>query len=79
MKATISELWNTGREIISFDNDEFERPFDINDLKECDNVIIGKKHKFMGTEVFIDNDIYYANHVKIKGPYMDFYGIEVIG
>ena len=26
MKATISQLWETGRELISFDGDEFERP-----------------------------------------------------
>lgn len=80
MKATISELWDTGREILSFDNDEFERPFDIQDLKKCDNVIIGNKCPHMGKgvyEVIIDNDICYVHHVRVKSRYMDFYGIEV--
>jgi hypothetical protein len=34
MKATISQLWETGRELINFDGDEFERPQSFADLKK---------------------------------------------
>ena len=43
MKATISRLWETGREIINFDGDEFERPQSFADLKKCENVLLGDK------------------------------------
>lgn len=64
MKATICELWQTGREIITFDNDEFSRPQKFSDLKKCENVIVGEKidddPRCKTREVMIDNKIYYV-------------------
>jgi len=64
MKATINELWQTGREIISFDGSEFERPQKFSDLKKCENVIVGEKidddPRCKTREVLIDDKIYYV-------------------
>ena len=58
MKATISELFDTGREIISFDNSDFDRPTRISDLKECENVLVDKRDKYTGLyPVLIDDYI----------------------
>ena len=69
MKATINELWGTGREIISFDTDEFERPTSISDLKKCDNVLVGERICKSGPyEVMIENSIYFVSPRKIHHP-----------
>ena len=69
MKATINELWDTQREIISFDNSEFDRPTSISDLKKCENVVIIKNRISKGiTEVLIDDRIYLITLVKINHP-----------
>jgi hypothetical protein len=78
MKATIRELWDTGRQIISFDNSEFERPTDFRELKKCDNVIIGDKKMYNYREVMIDDGIYLCEIVKIKATYSNFIAIEII-
>ena len=70
MKATISQLWETGREIITFDGNEFERPQTFSDLKKCDNVLLGDK--IPGTkirEVLIDNSIVLVEPIKVKHPF----------
>ena len=70
MKATINELWETGRQILSFENDEFERPQTFADLKKCENVLIGEKIE--GTkmrEVLIDNSIVLVEQHKVRHPY----------
>lgn len=79
MKATISELFDTGREIISFDNSEFDRPTSIYDLEKCENVLVDKldKHVHM-FPVLIDECMYYVypnkyNHV---GGTMFFLEVE---
>lgn len=59
MTATISGLWDTCRELITFDNSDTDRPQSIADLKKCDNVLVGDriagpKSPF---EVLIDNRI----------------------
>ena len=78
MKATINELWDTGMQVLSFDNSEFERPFDVSDLKECDNVIIlNEKHPHLGRLISIDGEEYFAKHVRVKNIYFDFYGVEI--
>ena len=69
MKATIDELWDTGREIISFDGDEFERPQRFTDLKACENVLLGDK--IPGTkmrEVFIDDTVVLVGPTKVRHP-----------
>jgi hypothetical protein len=69
MKATVNQLWDTYREIITFDNSEFERPTSINDLKKCENVIVGAKiFKGGPTEVMIDDSIYLVTPVKLQHP-----------
>jgi len=70
MKATISELWETGREIICYDNDEFERPQTISDLKKCVNVLVGERVCNGGPyEVMIDNSIIMVQPTKVRHPY----------
>lgn len=69
MKATISELWETGREILTFDDDEFERPQSFADLKACENVLLGDK--IQGTrmrEVLIDDSIVLVEPTKVRHP-----------
>ena len=66
MKATVDYLWDTHREIISFDNDEFERPTSISELKKCDNVLVGDKIPHVGYEVLIDDQIYIVSPVKLR-------------
>jgi hypothetical protein len=69
MRATISELWQSGREIISFDNSEFDRPASISELKKCENVLVGDR-LFKGGpfEVLIDNSIVLVSPRKINHP-----------
>ena len=69
MKATVSQLFNTYREIISFDNSEFERPKSFSELKKCENVLVGSKVCKGGpTEVMIDDRIYMVESVKLRHP-----------
>lgn len=44
MKATIVELFDTGRDIIAYDNSEFDRPTRVSDLSKCDNVLYDKRN-----------------------------------
>ena len=69
MRATISQLWETGRELISFDGDEFERPQSFADLKKCENVLLGDK--IPGSkmrEVLIDNSIVLVEPTTVIHP-----------
>ena len=69
MKATINWLWDTGRELICYDGDEFERPQSFADLKKCENVIIGDK--LTGTkmrEVLIDNTVVLVEQIRVRHP-----------
>ena len=69
MKATVNQLWDTCREIICYDDSEFERPTSISDLKKCANVIVGAKICKGGpTEVMINNNIYLVMPVKLQHP-----------
>ena len=70
MKATISELWETGREIVTFDNSDVDRPCSISDLKKCDNVLVdgridGPKSPF---EVIIDDSIFLVEQTTVRHP-----------
>lgn len=69
MKATISELWETGRELLSFDGDELERPQSFAELKKCENVLLGDK--IQGTrirEVLIDESVVLVEPTKVRHP-----------
>lgn len=62
MKATIDFLWDTGRQIISFEGSDFDRPTTFTELKKCDNVTVGPKI-FSDTQyedrlVMIDGNVY---------------------
>lgn len=69
MKATISEIWDTGRTLVSFDGDDFDRPQSFAELKKCDNVLVGGR--IPGTrmrEVLIDDSIVYVEPAKVRHP-----------
>jgi hypothetical protein len=69
MKATVNQLWDTCREIICFDDSEFERPTSISDLKKCENVIVGAKICKGGpTEVMIDDSVVLVEPMKVRHP-----------
>ena len=72
MKATVKYLWETGREIISFDNSEFDRPADFGQLKKCDNVIVGEKidedSRCKTREVLIDDKIFFVIPSRVLHP-----------
>jgi len=72
MKATIERLWETDREIISFDNSEFDRPKDFGQLKKCDNVIVGEKidedPRCKTREVLIDDKIFFVIPSCVRHP-----------
>lgn len=53
MKAIISELWETGIDIITTESD-WNEIHSIKSLGKCDNIIIGEKSEY-GTEVLIDD------------------------
>ena len=40
MKATITELWDTGIDILTVENDEYESISSLADLRKCSNVVI---------------------------------------
>ena len=69
MKATISQLF--GREFISFDGDEFERPQSIAELKKCENVLVGNRIDGPKSpyEVLIDNSIQMVMPTTTNHPY----------
>mgnify|MGYP007124204566 FL=1 len=72
MKATVKYLWETGREIITFDNSEIDRPADFGQLKKCDNVIVGERvdedPRCKTREVLIDDKIFFVIPVRIQHP-----------
>jgi len=72
MKAIISELWNTGIEIITTE-DEFEGISSFSELKKFENVLVGDKDKsmpsYMPREVLIDDIIVYGSFQNYKHPH----------
>ena len=68
MEAIISELWETGIDIITTE-DEFEGITDLSDLRKCNNVLIGEKccHG-QATEVLIDNSIVEVSFRLVSHP-----------
>lgn len=82
MKATIDELWGTGRQIISHDNNEFDRPTSIPELKKYDNVLVGSRIEGPKSpyEVLIDDNIHLVIPVTLHHPadHSTFYALEVL-
>lgn len=70
MKATINELWNTGRELLTFDNSDTEWPTSISGLKKCDNVLVGNRIAGPKSpyEVLIDDVIVLVTPVVVHHP-----------
>lgn len=60
MTAEIQELWDTGEEIINVDS--------IEDLRKCENVIVGAKNQYGYYEVLIDNSIVFCKMAKRRHP-----------
>ena len=71
MKAQISELWETGIQIITTETDSNEIT-SFADLRKCENVLVGKKPKgvpsYLPTEVMIDDEIVYVSFRTISHP-----------
>ena len=67
MKATVIELWNTYREIISFDGSEIERQQQLGfeKMRKC---YYRDKICRCVTEVMIDDRIYLVMPVKLQHP-----------
>ena len=80
MKATVNQLWDTCREIIVYDDSEFERPQSFADLKKCENVLLGDK--IPGTkmrEVLIDDSVVLVEPMRVRHPVGGtMYVLEVI-
>lgn len=70
MKATISELWETGRQIITYDDSDTNRPASVSDLKKCGNVLVGSRVEGPRSpyEILLDNDIIQVMPVKVQHP-----------
>lgn len=69
MKATVSQLWDTHRMIITIKDSECGRPSSISELKKCENVLVGARICKGGpTEVLIDDCIYLAFPARVKHP-----------
>ena len=69
MKATIKDLWETGRQILAFDGPEFGRPKSISDLKKCDNVVVGDKIPGTGMyEGIVGNSIVFIKPMAVRHP-----------
>ena len=69
MKAQITELWNTGREIITTvsensENEGFERVSCLADLSQYENVIYDRKEK----TAMIDNNLVSVSFRKVQHP-----------
>lgn len=69
MKATINELWETGRNLVNFNDSDTERPQTFADLKKCDNVLIGDVVFGKAREVLLDNSIVIIEPAKVNHPY----------
>jgi len=79
MKATINNLFDTDREIITFDNSEFERPTSIADLEKCDNTLVGARVDARGPfEVMIDDNIYFVTPVKVSTNFRSMSVLEIV-
>ncbi len=68
MKAIIDELWDTGIDIITTE-DEFEGIGSLSDLRECDNVLVGKKVPGTPcTEIMLDDSLYDVSFRQVTHP-----------
>ena len=63
MKAEITELWETGREIISVGG---QSPTSAAALAKCENVLLEKIEG--GYTALIDNSIYFVKQSRVQHP-----------
>ena len=74
MKAVISELWNTGIEIVTSEREKGqecpEREIEsFQDLKSCENVLVGQKDKECPSiEIMLDDQILYVHFRMVSHP-----------
>ena len=71
MKAVISELWQTGRELIKveYEKGDSEVITSISDLRKCENVIVDKRGQYGYYDVMIDDSIVKVKQGKATHPY----------
>lgn len=68
MKAVIRELWDTGIDIITTENEENEIN-SLSDLRKCDNVLIGEKDsEGLCTEIMLDDSILGVSFRQVTHP-----------
>jgi hypothetical protein len=68
-KLTISELWNTGRELLTYENSETERPQSFSELKKCEGVLIGDSlWSNKAKEVLINDRLYVIESATVSHP-----------
>lgn len=77
MKAVVKTLYETERDIITFDGSNFDRPVTFKELKQCDNVLLGARVNGGLYDVIIDDTFYTARITKIGCTNGVFYAIEV--
>ena len=68
-KVTISELWDTGRELLTYENSEFERPQTFSDLKKCEGILIGDSlWSSKVKEVLLGDRLYVIESTTVRHP-----------
>ena len=68
MKAIIDELWDTGIDIITTEN-EFDGIASFDDLRECDNVLVGKKIPGTHcTEIMLGDSLFNVSFRQVTHP-----------
>jgi hypothetical protein len=68
-KLIISDLWQTGRELLTYENSEFDRPQTFADLKKCDGVLVGDSlWSSKAKEVLINDRLYVVESTTVRHP-----------
>ena len=72
MKAEIVELWDTGIDILCFasetNGEDSDTISSLSDLRKCDNILVGDKDGFGGTEVLMGNNLLNVHFRKVSHP-----------
>ncbi len=77
--ATIDQLWDTHRNIVSYEGSETDRPQTIAELKKCHNVLVGDKIQGKIYEAIIDNCVCLIEQTTVRHPHGGtMYIIEVL-
>lgn len=66
MEAVISELWETGIDIITTESDD-NSITSLSDLRKCSNVLVGGKFEY-GTEILLGDSLLYVTFREVSHP-----------